>query len=392
VENRIETGAEAPGGAEAAEVAGGCVLVVDDIPANVRLLSGILKMAGYEVVTAASGAEALGILGDIKPGTGPDIVLLDVMMPDMDGFEVCSRIKAAPETAYLPVVMVTALHETTDRVRALEAGADDFLTKPVDEVEVAARVRSLVRVKRQRDDIDHAYAELRRAESQRDSLTAMLVHDLRTPLTAIIGPIEMLTTDLAGQLDEMQTELFTMCSRSAHRLLGLVNNLLDVSKMESGEMTLHLAETDPAHLITDAANQLAPLARESGIELIHEACAGLSVLRADPDLLTRVLVNLIGNALKFTPRGGTVTVSAHSETDERGVTFAVRDTGEGIPRESFERIFEKFGQVEERQGGRKMSTGLGLTFCRMVVEAHGGRIWIESELGKGSTFSFTVTR
>jgi signal transduction histidine kinase len=169
----------------------------------------------------------------------------------------------------------------------------------------------------------------------------------------------MLTTDLAGQLDEMQTELFTMCSRSAHRLLGLVNDLLDVSKMESGEMTLHLSDTDPAHLITDAANQLAPLARESGIELIHEAGAGLSILRADPDLLTRVLVNLLGNALKFTPRGGTVTVSAYSETDERGVTFAVRDTGEGIPRESFERIFEKFGQVEGRQGRTKNVDGPG---------------------------------
>jgi signal transduction histidine kinase len=389
VENQNGVGTDAPGGAdETTDSPGGCVLVVDDMPANVRLLSGILKIAGYEVVTAANGAEALTHLADNMPG--PDIVLLDVMMPDMDGFEVCRRIKAAPETAYLPVVMVTALHETTDRVRALEAGADDFLTKPVDEVEVAARVRSLVRVKRQRDDIDRAYAELRRAEAQRDSLTAMLVHDLRTPLTAIIGPIEMLTTDLAGQLDEMQAELLTMCSQSAHRLLGLVNDLLDVSKMESGEMTLDLTATDPAHLVTDRANQLAPLARERGIILSAETGPGLPTLQTDSDLLIRVLVNLVGNALKFTPAGGTVTVSAQADTSHSNVTFAVRDTGEGIPRESFERIFEKFGQVEGRQAGRKMSTGLGLTFCRMAVEAHGGRIWIESELGKGSTFSFTI--
>jgi signal transduction histidine kinase len=389
IQNHART--DAPGGAkETTDGSGGCVLVVDDTPTNVRLLTGILKMAGYEVVTAASGAEALAVLSDIKPGAGPDVVLLDVMMPDMDGFETCRRIKAAPATAYLPVVMVTALHEMPDRVRALEAGADDFLTKPVDEVEVAARVRSLVRVKRQRDDIDFAYAELRRAESQRDSLTAMLVHDLRTPLTAIIGPIEMLTAELAGQLDETQSELFTMCSRNAHRLLSLVNDLLDVSKMESGEMNLQLADTDPAHLIKDAADQLAPLAQKSGIELVRDNQPGMPTLRADADLLIRVLVNLLGNALKFTRRGGTITLSAHVNGEEPAVTFAVRDTGEGIPQESFERIFQKFGQVEGRQGGQTMSTGLGLTFCRMAVEAHGGRIWVESELGKGSTFSFTI--
>lgn len=391
MDNPNETVTDALGTAqEATPSPGGCVLVVDDTPANVRLLSGILKIAGYEVVTAPGGGEALAALREGGPGPSPDVVLLDVMMPEMDGFEVCRRIKAAPETAYLPVVMVTALRETADRVRSLEAGADDFLTKPVDEVEVVARVRSLVRVKRQRAAVERAYADLRRAESQRDSITAMLVHDLRTPLTAIIGPIGMLTTELADQLDETQRELFTMCSRSTHRLLGLVNDLLDVSKMESGEMNLHLADTNPAHLITDAADQLAPLARESGIEIVRDIQFELPTLRADPDMLIRVLVNLIGNALKVTLAGGTVTVSVWLEKDGRAVTFAVRDTGEGIPREAFEHIFEKFGQVEGRKAGRKMSTGLGLAFCRMAVEAHGGRIWIESELGQGSTFSFTI--
>jgi len=387
VENWNEAEMDAAGTGETPACgAGGRVLVVDDMPANVRLLSGILKIAGYEVVTAPGGAEALAALGD----AAPDVVLLDVMMPDMDGFEVCRRIKAAPETAYLPVVMVTALHESADRVRALEAGADDFLTKPVDEVEVVARVQSLVRVKRQRDDLERAYAELRRAESLRDSLAAMLVHDLRTPLTAIIGPLEMLTGDLTPLLDETQKEFLTMCTRSAHRLLSLVNDLLDVSKMESGEMNLHPTGTKPADLINDAAEQLAPLAHESNIDLIREIAPSLPTLQADADLLIRVLVNLLGNALKFTPSGGTITASVRSEKDERAVTFAIQDTGEGIPEEDFERIFEKFGQVEGRQAGRKMSTGLGLTFCKMAVEAHGGRIWMESTLGRGSTFSFNI--
>jgi signal transduction histidine kinase len=200
----------------------------------------------------------------------------------------------------------------------------------------------------------------------------------------------MLTSDLAPQLNGIQKELLTMCTRSAHRLLGLVNDLLDVSKMESGEMNLHLTGTKPADLINDAAEQLASLAHESGIDLVREIGPGLPTLQADADLLIRVLVNLLGNALKFTPGGGTITASVRSEEGERAVTFAIQDTGEGIPQEAFERIFEKFGQVEGRQAGRKMSTGLGLTFCKMAVEAHGGRIWIESTLGRGSTFSFTI--
>ena len=153
----------------------------------------------------------------------------------MDGFEVCRRIKANPATSWLPVVIVTALQETADRVAAIEAGADDFLTKPVDEVEVEARVKSLVRVKRQRDDLENAYKELRRAEAMRDGLAAMMVHDLRTPLTAILGSLE---TMRMVEPNEFQLELVDICSRSSNRLLSIVNDLLDVSKMESGEMKL----------------------------------------------------------------------------------------------------------------------------------------------------------
>ena len=377
---------EAHGAEEDAAAADGRVLVVDDLPANVRLLAGILKVAGYEVVTAVGGQEALDTVGR----AAPDVVLLDVMMPDMDGFEVCRRIRQSPATAVLPVVMVTALQGTADRVQALEAGADDFLTKPVEEVEVLARVKSLVRAKRQRDALERAYADLRRAESLRDSLSAMLVHDLRTPLTAIIGPLEMLLEDGSAPFDDIQRELLTMCQRNAHRLLGMVNDLLDIGKMESGEITLERSDVTTAALIEEAVRQTAPLAQEKGLEVVCDVAPDLSGFYADEDLLRRVLVNLLGNAVKFTPEGGRVTVSAREAPGE--LAFSVRDTGEGIPPEAFGRIFEKFGQVESRSAGRKMSTGLGLTFCKMAVEAHGGHIRVESEPGKGSVFSFTVPR
>jgi two-component system, sensor histidine kinase and response regulator len=361
----------------------GRILVVDDTAANVRLLSGILQIAGYTVETAGNGPDALPVC-ERNP---PDVVLLDVMMPDMDGFEVCRRIKATDP--FLPVVMVTALQDTADRVRALEAGADDFLTKPVDEVEVLARVRTLVRARRQHRELETAYFDLRRAESLRDSLSAMLVHDLRTPLTGIIGPLETLIADPAAPLSAIQKEMLNICRNSSYQLLGMVNDLLDVNKMEAGEIALERAELLPEEAAGEALALVQTLADQKDIRVERDIAPDLPRLNADRDLLRRILVNLLGNALKFTPRDGTVTLSLHREEQESGepsVVFTVRDTGEGIPRESFTRIFEKFGQVESRKEGRKMSTGLGLTFCKMAVEAHGGHIWVESELGQGSAF------
>lgn len=373
----------------------GRILVVDDLPANVRLLEGILKVAGYEVETAPDGARALEFIS----ATPPDVVLLDIMMPDMDGFEVCRRIKSNPETSWLPVVMVTALQETADRVAALQAGADDFLTKPVDEVEVVARVQSLVRVKRQREDLENAYRDLRKAESMREGLSAMLVHDLRTPLTAILGSLQML-----GQSEptDVQRELIEICARSSGRLLGLINDLLDVSKMENGEMRLERSPIALAELIDDAFNHVLPGSGSTrvaptgrSVEVQIQVPDDLPTLMADRDLLGRILINLLGNAARYIPRDGHIAVevqSAPSDSDAGGVLFSIRDNGPGIASEYQTRIFEKFTQVETAQSGRKLSTGLGLTFCKLAVEAHGGKIWVESTPGEGSDFRFTIPR
>jgi signal transduction histidine kinase len=325
----------------------------------------------------------------------PDVVLLDVMMPGMDGFEVCRQIRSDPSKAFVPVVMVTALHETGDRIKALECGADDFLTKPVDDVEVLARVKSLVRVKRQRDALKQAYLDLQSLESLRDSLVMMMVHDLRTPLTTILGPLEMLQTGQFGTLESLQKEIIGMSLRSGYRLLGLVNELLDVSKMESGEMLLHRSEVDVSNVVHEAVELVAKINTNDMSRIQYEFADDLPTVSADEDLLRRILVNLVANAMKFTRGEGTVTVCAKrsddaSPTENGAVVLSVSDAGEGIPPEDRERIFEKFGQVESRRAGRKMSTGLGLTFCKLAVEAHGGHIWVESEIGKGSTFHFTI--
>ena len=269
----------------------------------------------------------------------------------------------------------------------------------------------LTRAKAQGETLEIALEKQKQLEEMRDSLNAMLVHDLRTPLTTMLVPLEMLNNEDLGQLEETQKEIVGMSLVSSRRLLGLVNELLDVSKMEAGEMKVRHESLNPRVVIEAAVQNIALAQYDGAAHIEQQTPADLPLLQADQELLTRVLINLLGNAVKFTPRGGTITLGARQcqpldvmparvkakltkkqreDLQPSALLFSVKDTGEGIPAADLDRIFDKFGQVESRKEGRKMSSGLGLTFCKLAIEAHGGAIWVESEPNQGSTFSFTV--
>lgn len=370
----------------AAATCTGLLLVVDDDAANRDVLSRRLVRQGHEVRTASSGLEALRMIGD----EAFDLVLLDIMMPDMDGYEVLARIKGDKRLQHIPIVMISALNEVQSVVRCLEAGAEDYLAKPFNPTLLRARIGASLEKKRGRDresilfeQVQENYSRLQVVEKLRDDMRNMIVHDLRTPLTAVIVGVDMLA--LNGGLTETQQEMVAIAASSSKTLLGMINDLLDVEKMESGATALNYESLSADVLIAGVAKQVAVLAKEAEATLEIEVAADLPTFQGDEGKLARTLVNLTANAIRFTHRGTVTIIAERAGTDS--LRFAVRDNGRGIPETSFEKIFEKFGQLDPRS---KVGTGLGLAFCKLAVEAHGGQIAVQSTVGAGSTFSFTI--
>jgi signal transduction histidine kinase len=274
-------------------------------------------------------------------------------------------------------------------------GAEDYLPKPFNPTLLKARIGACLEKKRSRDRemvlferLQQSYKHLQELEKLRDDLTHMIVHDLRTPLTSVIAGMQTLQD--IGDLNTLQREMVAIAVGGSETLLSMISDLLDVEKLESGSMQPNYTSIWAPELVDSALAQVAFLAQSRELALVCCVAPDLPSFEGDVDILRRTLVNLIGNSVKFTPAGGTLTLSVMLGDDGQSLLFSLQDTGEGIPAEAFDRIFEKFGQVESRQGGRKMSTGLGLTFCKLAVAAHGGHIWVSSMPGLGSTFSFTI--
>ena len=355
------------------------VLVVDDTPANLRLLAGMLKERGYKALAAPNGPMAL----QAARNEPPDLILLDINMPDMNGYEVCERLKADETLREIPVIFVSALNETLDKVKAFGAGGVDYVTKPFQFEEVDARVRAHLELNRQRRELKDGYQRLRELERLRDNLIHMVVHDLRSPLSAVYGTLDILTRSVSLSRDPKLVELAQMGLRVTSDVLEMVKQLLDISRMEAGQMPIHRTEGDLVESARAAVNALTGLA--DGRRLTVRAETPVPCVY-DAEIVHRVLTNLLGNAFKFTARDGEITVFVSRV--ETGVRVAVTDDGNGIPPEYHLKIFEKFGQVDGEKA--RFGSGMGLTFCKMAVEAHGGKIGVESELGKGSTFWFTL--
>jgi two-component system sensor histidine kinase/response regulator len=343
------------------------LLIVDDEPLNRELLHAYLDGLDHQVVDAASGEEALAVAAKARP----DLVLLDVMMPGLDGFETTRRLKSAFKDELLPVVLVTALADHDSRLRGLRAGADEFLTKPVDRHELLLRVSNLLSLRSHQVTLQRRNVELVELQRFRDEMSAMVVHDLKNPLAVILANLEFVL-DGGNASDDREALLD---SRAAgHRMVRLLANLADLTRIELGKMRLSRSRFRIGEIVEPLMRQRAHLAQARDITL------GTSIetdeqIFADPELISRVVENVFDNALRHTPPGGRIAVRGETASETGAVQLKIGNTGTPIPPQARDRIFEKFAQAEGDVG--RMNLGLGLYFCRLAAEAHGGRIWVE---------------
>jgi signal transduction histidine kinase len=352
------------------------ILVVDDNEQNRALAHATLVDEGYEVILAENGAQGVAMFEAHRP----DCVLLDVRMPGMDGFAACQAIRALSQGVRTPIVFLTALRDVDTFDAALRAGGDDFLTKPVRPTELVLRVQAALElrrldatnreyvdlVRRQRDD-------LMRLELQKERLMSFVVHDLKNPVNNVDLYAQLLLRD--KELPERARAAAASIRDEVRSLMRLLLNLLDISKSEEGRLVPVRAHIEVAALVRSVFDALAERARAKSIELESSVDPSADV-RADLDLLRRVVENLLENALRHAPEESVVQVSSELLPD--ALVIRIADRGAGVAPELRESIFERFVQLESKDRSvTRSGRGLGLTFCRLAVEAHGGRIWVE---------------
>ena len=358
------------------------ILAVDDSPDNLFLIEAILAEEGYEVACKSNGSSALAFI-ETDP---PDLVLLDVMMPGIDGYEVTRRIRTNPYLPFIPILLITA-HDHSSVVEGLDAGADDFIRKPVEVDELLARVRSLLRLKH---SIDQQMAMSR----QREDFVSRLTHDLRTPLVAADRMLHLILQGALGNISPTIEDAITSMINSNQNLLQMVNTLLEVYRYEAGRKTLTFSSFDLGKLIQEVIQELTPLAQEKELvikfHLAPDCLTDSPMMMGDPLEIRRVVTNLVGNAIKFTDMGA-VEIRLYrkrihvegKDQPENGVILEVEDSGVGMSSEDQAIIFERF-----RQGNNKRSgSGLGLHLVSRIVEAHKGTIQVQSQIGHGSVFT-----
>lgn len=377
------------------------ILVVDDIAANRNLLSATLEPKGYEVLLASNGASAVKVAERARP----NLILMDVNMPDMDGYAACRQLKATAELCEIPVIFITANDDPESLIKGFQAGGVDYVPKPFKEQEVLMRVETHLKIhtltralETRNDDLQlevqrrtQAEAKANDANEAKSRFLAFISHEMRSPLNAIIGFSEELIETLEGDAHANSRDDATRIRSASNHLLGLINNLLDLSKIEAGKMPLHLTDFEPGPLLHEFAKDVDPIVRRNGNKLTVLTSDDIGTVRADGTKLKQVIMNLISNAAKFT-RNGEITISLQKliKGDAAFFQIAVTDTGVGMTQTEMDRLFHPYQQASDSTSHKFGGTGLGLAISRQFCRLMGGDLVVSSQPGQGSTFTATL--
>ncbi len=356
------------------------VLVVDDVVQNLQVVGTMLRNEGYDVMPAASGPQAL----ERVRVRVPDLILLDLMMPEMDGLEVCRRLKSDPATRQIPIIFLTASNEMEHLVKGFEAGAVDYVTKPFNGAELLARVRTHLELKLARE-------RLREMNDEKNEFMGIAAHDLRSPLSQIKGFSELVVEE-AQALKHSELEDWGRRIRdTTTRMVEMVQNLLDSNRIERGEMKLNLVPTELSSVLASVVEAYRPRAAAKQQTLHCEKDAPSITVQVDPQVIVQVLENLVSNAVKYSPPGKNIFVRLRKLP--AAVRCEVQDEGPGLSDDDQKRLFGKFARLSAKPTGGEHATGLGLSIVKRMVEAMNGRVWCESEPGRGAMFvvEFPVT-
>lgn len=359
------------------------VLVVDDNPKNLQIIALTLRDLNYRLIIADNGKKAIDLSGRHKI----DLILLDIMMPGIDGFEVCKVIKSNPQYQNIPIIFLTALSEKTNLVKGFELGAVDYITKPFNKEELISRIKTHLELKFARDELQKATNHLTELNAIKDKMFSVIGHDLRSPIGSLKMTLDMLANSIERYDTNRLKETIASLSKTSEEVFGLLENLLWWARSQNGNLTIHTENIALADFVSSLfyLNKSSLLLKDIQFE---KNIADDTKVFADHNILKTVLHNLLTNAIKFTPNGGTVSIS--SELEDNRIKIRVSDTGIGIPEENIPKLFDEKQFFTTPGTSNESGSGLGLLLCKKFVQASQGEIRVESRQGKGSTFTIEI--
>lgn len=371
---------------DSVDISNKVILVIDDSALERKLITKVLERNNFVVHQAVSGEDGLNVIQTLKP----DLILLDILMPGMDGMQTCVELKKHPNCEDVAIIFMTGLTDSEDILKAFSTGASDYITKPYRMKEAMARIETHLKVRTLLDQHKQFIQALKKANKEKSKFLGVASHDLKNPLISINGLSSFLKSGKFGAMSSTQAEMVASIFEASEAMLALVNDLFDVALIETGQMNFEMDEVDLGNVVSTSVNLYRVTAEKKSINIDFVRKSFPDTVYSDKRQIRRVIDNLVSNAIKFSPRDTVITVTL--DTEEDWAVISVSDEGPGIPEDEFEKLFKSFSKTSVQPTAGESSTGLGLNICKKILAGHRGNIIVENLPEKGAKFSVKLQR